>query len=189
MLGGLEHQIGALSRETVALSHALRSPNARGRWGELTLRRVAELAGMVPYCDFFEQSASASGQRPDMIVRCRGTHAGGRRKVPLAAYLDAGPSDESGVALDVRAAGHAVRLGTRDTGRNSSRARDDRAVLAGDHFSARRWRVTAIAGAGLAQKVLSPAGHAGERAEGIAYGWRQGAWRRNAGELRHRRGF
>ena len=44
MLGGLEHQIGALSRETVALSHALRSPNARGRWGELTLRRVAELA-------------------------------------------------------------------------------------------------------------------------------------------------
>jgi DNA recombination protein RmuC len=52
------------------------------------LRRVAELAGMVPYCDFFEQSASASGQRPDMIVRL----PGGRTlavdaKVPLAAYL------------------------------------------------------------------------------------------------------
>src|SRR5262245_40220147 len=52
MLGGLEQQLGSLSRETVALSQALRSPNARGRWGELTLRRVAELAGMAPYCDF-----------------------------------------------------------------------------------------------------------------------------------------
>ena len=39
MLGGLEQQLGALSRETVALSQALRAPNARGRWGELTLRR------------------------------------------------------------------------------------------------------------------------------------------------------
>ena len=54
-LGGLEHHLTSLSKETVALSQALRSPNTRGRWGELTLRRVAELAGMVPYCDFAEQ--------------------------------------------------------------------------------------------------------------------------------------
>src|SRR5580658_2697084 len=47
-LGGLEHHLTSLSKETVALSQALRSPNTRGRWGELTLRRVAELAGMVP---------------------------------------------------------------------------------------------------------------------------------------------
>jgi len=45
MLGGLEHHLTSLSRETVALSQALRAPNSRGRWGELTLRRVAELAG------------------------------------------------------------------------------------------------------------------------------------------------
>src|SRR5713101_158023 len=47
MLGGLEHQLTSLSRETIALSQALRAPHTRGRWGELTLRRVAELAGMV----------------------------------------------------------------------------------------------------------------------------------------------
>ena len=68
MMGGIEQQLGALSKETVALSQALRVPNARGRWGELTLRRVAELAGMVPYCDFYEQESGAA-QRPDMLVR------------------------------------------------------------------------------------------------------------------------
>src|SRR6266436_5906730 len=44
-LGGLDQQLTSLSRETVALSPALRAPNARGRWGELTLRRVAKLSG------------------------------------------------------------------------------------------------------------------------------------------------
>src|SRR6266581_2061128 len=61
-LGGLEANLASLSRETVALGNALRSPNARGRWGELTLRRVAELSGMVPFCDFVEQ-VSDDGRR------------------------------------------------------------------------------------------------------------------------------
>src|SRR5579864_860658 len=94
MMGGLENQLGALSRETVALSQAMRVPNARGRWGELTLRRVAELAGMAPQCDFFEQQTGGE-QRPDMIVKL----PGGRSlavdaKVPLAAYLDAEASTD-----------------------------------------------------------------------------------------------
>ena len=76
MLGGLEQQLGALSKETVALSQALRAPNARGRWGELTLRRVAELAGMAPYCDFYEQETGGqeggARQRPDMLVKLPG---------------------------------------------------------------------------------------------------------------------
>src|SRR5207249_5520124 len=92
--GGLEHHLAALNKETVALSHALRVPNARGRWGELTLRRVAELAGMAPYCDFYEQETggaeNGARQRPDMLVKLPGNRTlAVDAKVPLAAYLDA----------------------------------------------------------------------------------------------------
>jgi DNA recombination protein RmuC len=82
-----------LRRETGNLVKALRVPHVRGRWGELTLKRVAELAGMTERCDFTEQEADGQGKgslRPDMVVQL----PGGRRivvdaKVPLSAYLDA----------------------------------------------------------------------------------------------------
>ncbi len=70
-LGGIDAHLSALSKDTVALSQALRGPNSRGRWGELTLQRVAELAGMAPYCDFYEQ-VSGEGRRPDMIGEASG---------------------------------------------------------------------------------------------------------------------
>jgi DNA recombination protein RmuC len=82
-----------LRRETLNLVTALRGSQVRGRWGELTLRRVVELAGLAEYCDFDEQVTLKAGggtQRPDMVV-----HLPGAReivvdaKVPLAAYLDA----------------------------------------------------------------------------------------------------
>lgn len=83
-----------LQKDTGSLASALRGgPQVRGRWGEMTLRRVAELAGMSEYCDFSEQvtlTGEAGRIRPDMVVNL----PGGRRiavdaKVPLQAFLDA----------------------------------------------------------------------------------------------------
>ncbi len=82
-----------LSKETDNLVKALRVPHVRGRWGETTLKRAVELAGMAEHCDFVEQGVKGSGKgalRPDMVV-----HLPGNRqvvvdaKVPLMAYLDA----------------------------------------------------------------------------------------------------
>ena len=101
MQGSLSEQIRGLmetqqklQQETGRLVQALRQPQQRGRWGELQLRRVVELAGMVQYCDFEEQvstsGSDASILRPDMIVNL----PGGRKvvvdaKVSLEAYLKA----------------------------------------------------------------------------------------------------
>jgi DNA recombination protein RmuC len=91
-----------LRDQTQALVTALRRPEARGRWGELQLRRVVELAGMSARCDFDEQVTAGDGTlRPDLVVRL----AGGKNivvdsKVSLAAYLEAAQSDDQ----DVRAA-------------------------------------------------------------------------------------
>ncbi|MFC3997123.1 DNA recombination protein RmuC [Nocardiopsis sediminis] len=104
-----------LRDQTQSLVTALRRPEARGRWGELQLRRVAELAGMNAYCDFEEQaSAGTDGgvQRPDMVVRL----AGGKNivvdsKVSLAAYLEAVETDDADVRAD-RLRAHARHLRT-----------------------------------------------------------------------------
>jgi DNA recombination protein RmuC len=82
-----------LHGETRNLVQALRRPEVRGQWGELTLKRLVELAGMVEHCDFFEQVQLDTPEgrlRPDMIVRM----PGGREivvdvKTPLDAYLSA----------------------------------------------------------------------------------------------------
>jgi len=100
-----------LRAQTQALVTALRRPEARGRWGELQLRRVAELAGMSARCDFDEQVTSADGsQRPDMVVRL----AGGKNivvdsKVSLAAYLEAAQSEDENLRAD-RLDAHARHL-------------------------------------------------------------------------------
>jgi len=113
----------SLQVETGRLVQALRSPNVRGQWGELQLRRVVEAAGMLEYCDFdLKESVDTDGTRltPDMIVRL----PGGRNvvvdaKVPASAYLDAMESDDETVrdgklrdhARQVRE--HVVRLGNK----------------------------------------------------------------------------
>ncbi|GAA4132415.1 DNA recombination protein RmuC [Actinomadura keratinilytica] len=90
-----------LRNETRTLVRALQRPEARGRWGELQLRRVVELAGMTHHCDFDEQAAASTVDgtvRPDMVVRL----VGGKSivvdsKVSLAAYLEAAEADDPAV--------------------------------------------------------------------------------------------
>lgn len=93
----LETELKRLHQETGNLTTALRRPQGRGRWGEITLRRVVEAAGMSSHCDFTEQ-ASLEGEearyRPDMLVHL----PGGREivvdsKTPLDAYLEAVEAD------------------------------------------------------------------------------------------------
>jgi DNA recombination protein RmuC len=96
--GALRNELQRLAQETGALAGALRNPQTRGRWGEVTLRRVAELAGMVKHCDFTEQETREGGEgriRPDMLVRL----PGGRTlavdaKVPLTAYMEAAAASD-----------------------------------------------------------------------------------------------
>jgi DNA recombination protein RmuC len=102
-----------LRTQTQALVTALRRPEARGRWGEMQLRRVVELAGMSNKCDFDEQvgvSTADGAQRPDMVIRL----AGGKNivvdsKVSLAAYLEAAEASDESVR-EARLSAHARHL-------------------------------------------------------------------------------
>jgi DNA recombination protein RmuC len=102
-----------LRQETAALVSALRKPQARGRWGELQLRRCVELAGMTDRCDFTEQTSVTTSDgvlRPDLVVRL----VGGKSividsKVTLAAYLEAYEADDD-ATREERLSAHARHL-------------------------------------------------------------------------------
>lgn len=108
MVRALSAGTDTLRRETGELVSALKRPETRGSWGEIQLRRVVELAGMVAHCDFVEQSTIHTGDgrlRPDLLVRL----PGGKvivvdSKVPLDAYLaaiEAGEGDRQRRELDL----------------------------------------------------------------------------------------
>jgi DNA recombination protein RmuC len=100
MIRQLGEGVGTLRQETGNLVAALKRPSTRGSWGEIQLRNVVEMAGMVAHCDFLEQTTIRTvdgALRPDMLVRL----PGGKvvvvdSKVPLDAYLSALESDDEG---------------------------------------------------------------------------------------------
>lgn len=93
-----------LQAETGNLVKALRTPHIRGRWGEIQLRRVVELAGMVQYCDFHEQAnvATEDGRiRPDVIVRLPGNRTiVVDAKVPFEAFYESISATDDGVRVE-----------------------------------------------------------------------------------------
>jgi len=98
--------------ETGNLVTALRAPHVRGRWGEIQLKRVIEMAGMIEHCDFDEQRSTTDGDgnvlRPDVIVRLPGEkQVVIDSKVPLVAYLDAVREDASDDERRARLLDHA----------------------------------------------------------------------------------
>ncbi len=102
-----------LRSETTNLVNALRKPQVRGRWGEIQLKRVVEIAGMLSHCDFREQQvvgSEASRLRPDMVVNL----PGGKTivvdaKVPLTAYLE-GQETQDEDLMQIKRKEHARRI-------------------------------------------------------------------------------
>jgi DNA recombination protein RmuC len=110
MVRQLGEGVGTLREEAGNLASALRRPSTRGAWGEIQLRNVVEMAGMVSHCDFLEQSTIDTGEgllRPDMLVRLPGQKlVVVDSKVPLDAYLSALEAPE-GEQRELHAARHA----------------------------------------------------------------------------------
>ncbi len=195
--GSLGEQVQTLARETATLSTALRSPQARGRWGEVTLRRVAELSGMVHNCDFSEQETHQGDGgriRPDMIVRLPGDRClVVDAKVPLTAYLDAaGAQDEATRKAALARHGQQVAEHVRQLASKQYWSQFQPApelvvlFLPGDHFfsAALEIRPELIEEALAKKVVIATPVTLISVLKGIAYGWNQEQLAENAEEIR-----
>ncbi|HVY66879.1 MAG TPA: DNA recombination protein RmuC [Gammaproteobacteria bacterium] len=187
----------ALSAETRNLVSALRRPEVRGQWGEISLRRLVELAGMVEHCDFVSQShqpTETGAIRPDMVI-----HLPEARdlvvdvKTPLDAYLEAteaATDADRNAALDRHAAIVAGRI--RELAGKAYWSQFERSpefvilFIPGDQFlSAALARRPTLLDDALRQNIIlaTPTSFVA-LLKAVAYGWQQTALADNAAEIR-----